>query len=310
MIVLISFLSFASIFILVYILLRTYAPTEGPVEIRLRALDSTTAERVDLDEELEKPFAHRILSPLTSSMAGHLRYMTPKAIRNMVQEKMTAAGGLGGMGPDEFLLMTGFLAVALPVVTAVLATLANAPPNKIVGFSMYALALGTYMPFLMLNRKIASRRESMERDLPDVLDLLTVSVEAGLGFDGALQKLTEKMKGALVDEFSRLLQQVRIGIPKREALLEMGTRCSVQDISIFTTAVIQADQLGVSIGNVLRVQSAAMREKRKQKAQEQAMKAPIKLLLPLVLFIFPTIFIILLGPAVIQVLATFTNINK
>ena len=147
----------------------------------------------------------------------------------------------------------------------------------------------------------------MERALPDVLDLLTVSVEAGLGFDGALHKVSEKMKGALVEECSRLLNEMRVGVPRRNALVAMADRCNLPDISIFTTSLIQADQLGVSISNVLRVQSAAMREKRKQRAQEAAMKAPVKMLLPLVLFIFPTIFVILLGPAILQIIDTFAN---
>ena len=113
------------------------------------------------------------------------------------------------------------------------------------------------------------------------------------------------MKGALVEEFSRLLNEIRVGVPRRLALLALATRCNLEDVSVFTTSLIQADQLGVGIGNVLRVQSAAMREKRRQRAQEAAMKAPVKMLLPLVLFIFPSIFVILLGPAMIQLIGTF-----
>ena len=157
---------------------------------------------------------------------------------------------------------------------------------------------------LLLNRKITARRKSIQSDLPDALDLLTVSVEAGLGFDGALAKLSEKMKGALVEEFSRTLQEMRIGVPRRDAIRAMGQRCSVDDLSLFTAAVVQADQLGVSIGNVLRVQSAAMREKRRQRAQEKAQKAPVKMLIPLVVFIFPAIFVVLLGPAVIRLMSS------
>ena len=209
------------------------------------------------------------------------------------------------MGANEFLLLTLFLGVALPLITAALATFAKAPGNKVFGFSLYALAAGLYLPFFFLGRKAKARHHSMERDLPDVLDLLTVSVEAGLAFDGALNKLSEKMKGALVDEFSRLLNEMRIGIPRRAALTALANRCNTPDISVFATSLLQADQLGVSVSNVLRIQSAAMREKRKQRAQEAAMKAPIKMLLPLILFIFPTIFVILLGPAMIQIIETF-----
>ena len=298
-------LTFITMFILVYIALKTFAPVEGAAEMRLRALDAITKNRTDLDEELSLPFSQRILSPLSGSVAVRLASFTPRSIRDMVGEKLAAAGGLQGMGANEFLLLTLFLGLALPMITILLAMLAGAPIHQVVGFSLYALAIGIYLPFFILNRKIKSRRRSMVRDLPDVLDLLTVSVEAGLGFDGALHKLSEKMKGALVEEFSRLLNEIRVGVPRRNALLAMAGRCNLEDVSVFTTSLVQADQLGVGIGNVLRVQSAAMREKRRQRAQAAAMKAPVKMLLPLVLFIFPTIFVILLGPAVIQLISSF-----
>lgn len=305
MLSLIITLTFLTVFIVSYIALKTYAPVEGAAEMRLRALDAMTQNRTDLDEELSLPFSQRILSPLSGSVATRLARLTPRSIREMVGEKLAAAGGLQGMGANEFLLLILFLSFALPLITAMLAMIAGAPVHQIVGFSLYAFALGLYLPFFILNRKIKSRRRSMVRDLPDVLDLLTVSVEAGLGFDGALHKLSEKMKGALVEEFSRLLNEIRVGVPRRNALLAMAGRCNLEDVSVFTTSLVQADQLGVGIGNVLRVQSAAMREKRRQRAQAAAMKAPVKMLLPLVMFIFPTIFVILLGPAVIQLIASF-----
>lgn len=305
MLSLIITLTFLTVFIVSYIALKTYAPVEGAAEMRLRALDAMTQNRTDLDEELSLPFSQRILSPLSGSVATRLARLTPRSIREMVGEKLAAAGGLQGMGANEFLLLILFLSFALPLITAMLAMIAGAPVHQVVGFSLYAFALGLYLPFFILNRKIKSRRRSMVRDLPDVLDLLTVSVEAGLGFDGALHKLSEKMKGALVEEFSRLLNEIRVGVPRRNALVAMAGRCNLEDVSVFTTSLVQADQLGVGIGNVLRVQSAAMREKRRQRAQAAAMKAPVKMLLPLVMFIFPTIFVILLGPAVIQLIASF-----
>ena len=307
MLLMIVSLTFFSLFILFYIGLRTYAPVAGPVAMRLRALDALAESRTALDEELAKPFSQRILSPLTGSVAARLTRFTPQAIRRMVEEKLNAAGGLNGMGSNEFLLLTLFLSSALPLGSALLMMMAQAPLHQVIGISLYALAGGAYLPFFILRRKIKSRRHSMVRDLPDVLDLLTVSVEAGLGFDGALHKLSEKMSGALVDEFTRLLNEIRVGVPRRNALVAMAGRCSVEDVSVFVTSLVQADQLGVGIGNVLRVQSAAMREKRRQRAQEAAMKAPVKMLLPLVLFIFPTIFVILLGPAAISLIGTFGN---
>lgn len=307
MLLLITALVSVTVFVVVFLILRTYVPVEGAAELRLRALDDVMQGRTDLDEELAIPFSQRVLRPLSGSVASKFARFTPRALQEMVAEKLIAAGGLAGMGAVEFLLLCGFLGLSFPLIISIISLVLGLAVNKVVGFSLYGLAIGFYFPFLLLNRKLAGRRKSMEKDLPDVLDLLTVSVEAGLAFDGALHKLTEKMKGALVEEFSRLLSEIRVGVPRREALTSMGNRCNVADVSLFTTALVQADQLGVSIGNVLRVQSAAMREKRKQRVQEAAMKAPIKMLLPLIMFIFPTIFIILLGPAMIQMISAFSG---
>ncbi len=304
MLLMITALTFLAVFILSYVALITYAPVAGAAQMRLKTLDKLMDNRNGYDEELATPFSQRILSPLTGSLAVRLTRFTPKAIRLMVEEKLAAAGGIGGIGANEFLLLCFFLGIALPVATVLIATAADAAANKVVAFALYSFAVGIYLPFFLLNRTIKARRHSMVRDLPDVLDLLTVSVEAGLGFDGALHKLSEKMKGALVEEFTRLLNEMRVGVPRRSALLAMANRCNLEDVSVFTTSLVQADQLGVGIGNVLRVQSAAMREKRRQRAQEMAMKAPVKMLLPLVLFIFPTIFVILLGPALIQMVSS------
>jgi len=304
MLLLISTLVFLTMFFLISIVLFSYAPVEGPAQLRLRGLDRLLENKADRDAELDTPFSQRILSPLTGSVAERLTRFTPKSIRRMAEEKLAAAGGWAGMGPNEILLVMVFLGIGLPLITVVFSVSADAAANKVVAFALYAMVVGIYLPFFLLNRKIKARRHSMVRDLPDVLDLLTVSVEAGLGFDGALHKLSEKMKGALVEEFTRLLNEMRVGVPRKNALLALSTRCNTEDVSVFVTSLIQADQLGVGIGNVLRVQSTAMREKRRQRAQEAAMKAPVKMLLPLVLFIFPSIFVILLGPAMIQLISS------
>lgn len=149
------------------------------------------------------------------------------------------------------------------------------------------------------------RKNEILKTLPDVIDLLTVSVEAGLGFDGALSKVVEKSQGQTANEFNTVIQEMKMGKPKRDALKEMSNRVGLHDMSTFVGAVIQADQLGVSIGNVLRIQSEQMRQKRRQRAQEKAMKAPIKMLIPMVLFIFPTIFTVLIGPVIIRMVDMF-----
>lgn len=307
MLIFITILASVTIFLLVYLLLTAYVPTRGTIEMRLKALDAMGQGRSDIDEELAKPFSKRILSPFVKNVVEVLMWLAPKSLRRIMEERMMMAGGFGKLSVDEFLAVCGLLAVCLPGLVVIFLMMIKAPTNKIVGLSMIAFVLGLIIPILLVNQKIAARELSMQKDLPDVLDLLTVSVEAGLAFDGALAKLAEKMKGALVEEFKRVLQEIRMGVTRRDALVSLGKRCNVSDLSLFTTSLIQADQLGVSIGNVLRVQSVSMREKRKQRAEEKAMKAPIKMMLPLVLFIFPTIFIVLLGPAMIQIVTTFSN---
>lgn len=307
MLILIAVLAFITILLLVYLLFSRYLSANDSIRVRLKALESVKQGRSDIDEELSKPFSKRILSPIIKNGADFFIRFTPQSLRRMIEERMGMAGGFGRLSVEEFVLLCGLLAFSLPGAIGFLLVFQNAPTSKIIGVSLIAFLIGLLIPFAMLNQKIAARKLSIQKDLPDVLDLLTVSVEAGLGFDGALAKLTEKMKGVLVEEFSRVLQDIRMGVGRRDALAALGKRCDVSDLSLFTTSLIQADQLGVSISNVLRVQSVSMREKRKQRAEEKAMKAPIKMMLPLVLFIFPTIFIVLLGPAMIQILKTFGN---
>ena len=302
MIAVLVVLTFLSMFTVIYFMLMAYGPGSASVRMRLKALDRITQDRSDIDDDLTRPFAQRVLSPLSGTLASSLMRVTPKAIRRMVEEKLAMCGGFGGLSTDGFLMLWGVIAVVFPVIAIFLLSLSKAAPNIVVGIAVLAFDFGVALPFILLKQRVKDRKNAIQKDLPDVLDLLTVSVEAGLGFDGALAKLAEKMKGSLVEEFNRVLQEIRVGVTRRDALHALGTRCDVPDLSLFTTSLVQADQLGVSIGNVLRVQSAAMREKRRQRAEEKAMKAPIKMMLPLVLFIFPTIFIILLGPAMIQIM--------
>jgi len=302
--ILITLLGGSAIFLLAYLLLITFVPTSGPITIRLKALETRKEGRSDIEEELAKPFSKRILSPFANGLTATFMGFTPKSLRRIMEERMAMAGGFGKLNVDQMILLCSLLAISLPGIIRLLLVTLQVSAAKVIGISTIAFVIGFFIPIFFLAQKIASRKLSIQKELPDVLDLLTVSVEAGLGFDGALSKLTEKMKGVLVEEFNRVLQEIRMGVSRREALAALGKRCDVADLSLFTTSLIQADQLGVSITNVLRVQSVSMREKRKQRIEEKAMKAPIKMMLPLVMFIFPTIFIVLLGPAVIQIFKT------
>lgn len=169
------------------------------------------------------------------------------------------------------------------------------------------MAVGALLPFSMLNSKIQKRKKAIEKQLPEVLDLLSVSVQAGLSFDGALRKITDRSVGHLIDEFKRMQQDVRMGAPKARALQAMAKRCDVDDLYLFITAVIQAERLGTSMGKTLVNQADNMRERRRQKAKAEALKAPIKMVFPLVIFIFPAIFVVTLLPAVLSIVQQVTK---
>lgn len=303
MLLLITIFVSLTAFAVVFLVAAALQPGQAEVAVRLKSLNGTLTGRPAGDEEFDRPFLQRVISPLSGSVAGSVAQFTPASLRRAVDEKLITAGGsFGGLGTDGFLALCGFLALLIGGGGGVLATIKGASAAKVIMAAVIGFAVGILIPFGLLDRKVKSRKASIQKALPDVLDLLTVSIEAGLGFDGALVKLSEKMKGPLVEEFSRTLQEMRIGVTRRDALRSLGDRCAVADLTLFTSAMVQADQLGVSVGNVLRVQSAAMRQRRRQYAQERAMKAPVKMLLPMVIFIFPAIFVVLIGPAVIKIM--------
>jgi tight adherence protein C len=161
------------------------------------------------------------------------------------------------------------------------------------------------MPGIWLSRRTKQRKYEITRALPDAIDLLTISVEAGLGFDPALGRVVEKWDNALTRELGRMLSEMRMGASRRDAMRDVVARVNVDDLNTFMGAVIQADQLGVSISQVLRVQSKQMRQRRRQRAEEQAHKAPLKMLFPMVFLIFPTIYIVILGPAIPRLVESF-----
>jgi tight adherence protein C len=173
-----------------------------------------------------------------------------------------------------------------------------------------ALILGAALPVVFLDSLIAKRRKLILRQLPEVLDLLCVSVQAGLSFDGAMAKVADKMKGPLIDECTKMLRDIRMGMTRRQALTNMAERCRIQEVHLFTAAVVQSDRLGVSMAKTLVVQSENMRERRRQTVKEQALKAPVKMLFPLAVFIFPALFVVVLLPTVFSILRNLGSISK
>lgn len=277
------------------------------VNNRLATIADKKSNIVIEGDELSEPFFERVIKPFLHKLANKFNRFMPIGKKTELYNKLLMGGNPGNLSPGEFIAFQYALAFGLPVLLIAITLLFGGSLSKILIVVIVVGIFGYILPDFYLKTKIKSRQNEISKNLPDVLDLLTVSVEAGLGFDAALAKVVEKIKGVLSDEFARVLQETKIGKPRRDALRDLGQRCGVEDLVTFVGAVIQADQLGVSIGNVLRLQSVQMRQKRRNVIEEKAMKAPIKMLIPLILFIFPTIFIVILGPALIQIVGTISK---
>lgn len=251
--------------------------------------------------ELERPLWDRIVRPLLLSVAFLAKKMLPSALHESLEPQIVKAGNPGNLTANEFIGIKALLALGLPLLLYGSGFRAQGGIRLFLLLFTFFVA-GWKAPDYYLKSRIEEQRKAMDKALPDVLDLLTVSVEAGLGFDGAMAKVAEKDFGPIGAEFRRVLQEIRVGNSRRDSLREMANRCASEDIGNFVNAIIHAEQMGIGIGKTLRGLSEQMRRKRRQQAEEQAMKAPVKMLIPLVLFIFPTIFLVLLGPAVIQLM--------
>ncbi|MGE5379748.1 MAG: type II secretion system F family protein [Methylocystaceae bacterium] len=265
-----------------------------PRQARTRRIEDVVGVQKEetLYVELEASFGSRLISPLTDRVAAMARSLLPQEKEIQYRRRLELAGNPNWLSVQKFLGIKIILAITMGLIGIAYSPL----------LAVCSLIVGFIAPDIWLNRRQRERKQEVVRSLPDMLDLLSISVSAGLGFDAALARVAEKFDGPLSTEFSRALQEIRMGKPRREALREMSDRLEVDEVSTLVGAIIQADTLGVSITRVLEIQSAQQRMSRRQKAEETAQKAPIKLLLPLVIFIFPTIFVILLGPAVIQIL--------
>lgn len=278
-----------------------------PIQERLTRFG--TRQPRSLEEiELQAPFYERAIQPIIRAMAGFVTRFAPRRNLEALQHKLDMAGNPNNWTPADFMGVRGLAALITGTVPAGILLLAHATLFRTILFAGLLGALGFFLPAIWLGQKIRRRQHEIVKSLPDALDLLTISVEAGLGFDAALAKVTEKWDNELSQAFGRVISEIRIGKSRREALREMAYRMEVEDVTSFIAAIIQADQLGVSIAKVLRIQSKQMRIKRRQRAEEAAQKAPIKMLFPLVLLIFPSLFVVLLGPAVPRLIETFQGL--
>jgi tight adherence protein C len=274
---------------------------EDPLKARLNQLGQMTAK--DLQElELQQPFFDRTIKPLAGRLSGAVSRITSTSFTERTEKRLAMAGNPGDMKVADWL---GIKAIATGVVAGVLFIVFGVLGGSIVQGLLLALVgagIGYIGPEFWLGRRVRARQKAILLQIPDALDLLTISVRAGLGFDAALGKVVEKMQGPLVDEFRRALAEVRVGKARREALRDIVPRTEVQPLTNFIGAIIQAEQLGVSISKVLQVQSEQLRIERRQRAEEQAAQAPIKMLFPLVGCIFPSLFVVILGPALILIM--------
>jgi len=259
--------------------------------------------RVPKNEQELVRFRDRVLVPAAGKLQAIPLKLSPKTSVDGIAAKIVAAGLSQRLSASTFLAIKGATTIG-GVVVGILFTAASAVGIGLI-FTVAFAGLGYIGPDWFLTMKLRSRRESIRSDLPDALDLLAVSVEAGLGFDGAVTKLTEHMSGPLIDEFALTLNEIRVGEARTTALRKLAERVDAPELSNFVRAVIQAEQLGISLGRILRVQAADTRLRRQAAAEEKAMKAPIKMLFPTVLFIFPAMFIVVLGPAVINIFSVF-----
>lgn len=268
-----------------------------PSVVKSRLEQYGSRPRTLAEIELEAPFSERIILPTLRSIATFLRRLTPNRSIEEMSRKLALAGNPNNWTPSEFLGIRGLAALVIGMMVFLLLTIAKTEILQTLGLTGISSFLGFYLPMFWLNNKIKVRQHDIQKALPDALDLLTISVEAGLGFDAAMSKVTEKSDNELSRAFGRVSAEIRLGKLRREALRDMANRADVADVTTFIAAVIQADQLGVSLSKVLRIQSDQMRVKRRQRAEELAAQAPIKMMIPLVFLIFPSLFVVLLGPA-------------
>jgi tight adherence protein C len=290
----------AGAILLIFIGFAGNSPAD-PVQQRLSQLGSMQARNLE-ELELQQPFAERTLKPLVARLSGTMARITSQSFAERTEKQLALAGNPGNMRVSDWLGIKAVAAVVGAVIGAlVIGGLLLGGGVMILLLAVVGLLFGYTIPEFWLGGRVKKRQHAILLGIPDSLDLLTISVRAGLGFDAALGKVVEKLKGPLTEEFRRALAEVRVGKARRDALRDIVPRTEVPALTNFIGAIIQAEQLGVSISKVLQVQSEQLRIERRQRAEEMAAKAPIKMLFPLVGCIFPSLFIVILGPAIILI---------
>jgi tight adherence protein C len=273
------------------------------------AVHDSTQESADSDEEKEPSLLSRLMLPVWREFRRGFSRTMEQGKEARIELKLLQAGQPFGMSPVDYRIAQLTLLILFPGLAAAYGYLLQAGTGGMILMGLVGLVIALVLPGYYLKLKTKGRSRLALRELPDVLDLMTVSLEAGLGFDAALSKLISKKEGVLAGEFRRCLEEIRLGKTRREALTGVKERLDLEELKVLISSILQAEKLGIGMVQVLRIQSQEVREQRKQRAEEEAMKAPIKMLFPLVLFIFPSLFIVLLGPAIIQFIQTFSGME-
>jgi tight adherence protein C len=302
--ILLLIFAFAALF--TYLLMQP-SPERRKILQRVRDVrEYNTEPQKTEDTILNEPFRERIIKPLFDNIGKKIYFFTPSGMKRQIIDKLNQAGN--PVGAFEFVGYKVLCALLMAAVYTCIMFLGQPRGTQILSmlfFTVLSALLAFMLPEFWLSTLVTKRTKDIEKDLPDAMDMLTVSVEAGLGFDGAIQKVSENFKNPIAGELKEYLKEIRLGYARADALRNLSLRTKIADLQAFVAAIIQADQLGVGISKVLRIQAEQMRVKRKQRAQERAMQLPVKIIFPLVLFIFPAIFAVLLGPVVIHLLGFF-----
>lgn len=299
---------FCTILLFLLSFLARKAEGKKAVQSRLASVFNQNPKGKGMDEDQEhETFWKRIGAPAWAQVKRNFKRNMKRKDAAKLEIKLLQAGSPMGMGPVEYRIIKITLFLILPLLGFMYGEILDANSGVIVILIIAALFIASVLPGFYLKSKTKARNQQALRELPDILDLLTVSLEAGLGFDSALGKVVSRKNGVLCDEFHRCLEEIRLGKTRRDGLSGVRDRLTVNELRVLISNILQAEKLGIGLVKVLRIQSEEVREQRKQRAEETAMKAPIKMLFPLVLFIFPSLFIVLLGPAVMQFLSAFSK---
>ncbi|MFC7502023.1 type II secretion system F family protein [Nocardioides sp. CPCC 206347] len=275
------------------------------LERALQALERSGTAGHELAAEADRSFADRVVDPMQARALTLGRRITGADKAERIRRKLDFAGNPRGWSVDRVVSLKVICAVVLPLCALAYCALLNLSVSTMLLAAVAALLLGFFGPDLYLYQAAAKRADQIKRTLADAVDLLTISVEAGLAFDGALQQVARNTTGPISEEFSRVLREMQLGMGRSEAMRAMGTRSQVEDLHTFVGAMVQADAFGIPVGQVLRVQSSEIRTKRRQYAEEKAQQVPVKIMIPLILFILPCLFVVVMGPPVLSAMDSF-----